>query len=54
MTIEVDFSTHKVCVPSPREEEEGAEVEMFLFDCAGQGIFNALDMNSPHVTLSYL
>ncbi|CAM9873193.1 unnamed protein product, partial [Discosporangium mesarthrocarpum] len=38
MTIGVDFGVKKIKIP-----DTDCIVELYLFDCAGQGIFNKLD-----------
>eukprot|EP00937_MAST-01D_sp_MAST-1D-sp2_P002321 g2321.t1 len=43
MTAGVDFSVKMVRIP-----ETNVAVEMYLFDCAGQSIFNQLDHMSKH------
>lgn len=43
MTIGVDFSVKQV----PMQDSD-VIVELFLLDCAGQSIFNQVEMNAPH------
>ncbi|KAG5187654.1 IFT27, ras superfamily GTPase [Tribonema minus] len=43
MTTDVDFSVKQIRLP-----EVNCCVELFLFDCAGQGVFNKLDLNAVH------
>jgi len=40
MTTSVDFCVKEVPIP-----ETNASVELYLFDCAGQSIFNQREMN---------
>ncbi|GMH50103.1 hypothetical protein TrRE_jg4693, partial [Triparma retinervis] len=43
MTTSVDFCVKEVHIP-----ETNASVELYLFDCAGQSIFNQREMNTKH------
>lgn len=44
-TIGADFSVKQVPIP-----DTNYVVELFLYDCAGQSIFNQLDMNAKYVS----
>jgi len=43
MTIGAEFSVKQIAIP-----ETNYIVELFLYDCAGQSIFNQLDMNTKY------
>ena len=44
MTVGAEFSVKQVPIP-----ETNTIVELYLFDCAGQSIFNQLEMNTKYV-----
>lgn len=43
-TVSVDFVAKQVPIAN-----SGTTVELYLFDCAGQSIFNQRNLNSKHV-----
>ncbi len=44
-TIGAEFSVKQIAIP-----ETNYIVELFLYDCAGQSIFNQLDMSTKYVS----
>jgi GTPase SAR1 family protein len=44
----VDFATKQLRLPQEEGANAAVAVELFLLDCAGQSIFNKLDMNAAH------
>jgi len=44
-TIGAEFNVKQVTIP-----ETNVIVELFIYDCAGQSIFNQLDLNSKYVS----
>ena len=44
MTVGAEFLSKQVPIPNTN-----AVVELYIFDCAGQSIFNQLEMNSKYV-----
>lgn len=44
MTVGAELSVRQVPIP-----DTSAVVELFLFDCAGQSVFNQVEMNSKYV-----
>ena len=49
MTVGAEFLTKQVPIPNTN-----AVVELYIFDCAGQSIFNQLEMNSKYVCQTIL
>lgn len=43
-TIGAEFNVKQVSIPNTN-----VVVELFLYDCAGQSIFNQLDLNTKYV-----
>ena len=46
MTVGAEFMSKQVPIP-----DTNAVVELYIFDCAGQSIFNQLEMNSKYVSV---
>lgn len=44
-TVSVDFVAKQIPIP-----QTSTWVELYLFDCAGQSIFNQRNLNSKHVS----
>lgn len=47
MTVGAEFLTKQVPI-----SDTNAVVEMYIFDCAGQSIFNQVEMNSKYVSFT--
>ena len=47
MTVGAEFLTKQVPIP-----DTNAVVELYIFDCAGQSIFNQLEMNAKYVSFA--
>ena len=47
-TIGAEFCIKQVPIP-----DTNVVVELFIYDCAGQSIFNQLDMNSKYVSWTF-
>jgi hypothetical protein len=48
-TIGVEFIVKQVPIP-----DTNAIVELFIYDCAGQSIFNQIEMNAKYVSIQLI